>query len=327
MKALTLALFALLLASCAAYAQPSNAFFAASAASNASGPSNLSTPAATPPNQSVVNVGIYVLNVGKFDVSSGAYTIDFYLDMQCDKACDPGGFEFMNGRADHVETLIDTQTEKFYRIQASLSDNIDLKAYPFDSHRLPIIIEDQHNAKGSLVYALNQNDSGVDPAVTLVGWGLTGWNGTVEDHYYAPYDETYSRLTFNIGIQRIFLASVLKTFLPVVFIVIVGLLALLIEEPGNLWTRIGINTSALIASVMFHLNVTSSIPPVGYLTFADKFMMVTYISLVLSLLSSILMMMHGKAGEEALVKKIYLWSLYLIPLLTVLGYALLFVIY
>jgi hypothetical protein len=108
--------------------------------------------------------------------------------------------------------------------------------------------------------------------------------------------------------------------------VIVGLLALLIEERGNIWTRIGINTSALIAAVMFHLNVTSSIPPVGYLTFADKFMMVTYVSLVLGLLSSILMMMHAKSGDETLEKKIFRWSLYGIPLFTVIGYILLFLV-
>jgi len=277
-------------------------------------------------NQSVVKVGVYVLNVGKFDVSSGAYTVDFYLDLRCDKECDPGNFEFMNGRAESVDKLIDTPNEKFYRIQAALSDNIDLKEYPFDAHNLPIIIEDKTNTVEQQAYAFDENNSGIDPAVTLVGWDLAGWNGKSEDHFYAPYNETYSRFTFNIGIKRIFLAAILKTFLPVIFIVIVGLLALLIEEHGNIWTRIGINTSALIAAVMFHLNVTSSIPPVGYLTFADKFMMVTYVSLVLGLLSSILMMMHAKAKDETLEKKIYIWSLYGIPLFTVLGYILLFLV-
>lgn len=275
-------------------------------------------------NATVVNVGVYVLNVGNFDLSTGSYTVDFYLDLRCNQTCDPSNFEFMNGRATSMSELINTSTEKFYRIQASLSDNIDLKQYPFDSHELPIEMEDAEQTSDQQVYAYDVNNSGVDPAVVLVGWDLTGYNGTVVNHYYVPYDQTYSRFIFNIDIQRIFLAAILKTFLPVVFIVIVGLLALLIEDRGSIWTRIGINTSALIAAVMFHLNVTSSIPPVGYLTFADKFMMVTYVSLVLGLLSSILMIMYAKAGDEKLEKKIYTWSLYLIPLVTLLGYAVLF---
>lgn len=277
-------------------------------------------------NASLVGVGVYALNVGKFDVSSGSYTVDFYLSLRCDSECDPDNFEFMNGRATSIEKLIDEPNQKFYRIQASLSENIDLKSYPFDSHGLPIVIEDKKNPKEKLVYVLDNESCGIDPAVTLVGWDLAGWSGKVEDHDYLPYNETYSRFTFSIGIKRIFLAAILKTFLPVIFIVIVGLLALLIEERDKLWTRIGINTSALIAAVMFHLNVTSSIPPVGYLTFADKFMILTYVSLVLCLLSSILMMMHAKAGDEKLEKKIYKWTLYGIPVFTFAGYALLFLV-
>jgi len=276
--------------------------------------------------QGVVKVGIYVLNVGKFDVATGSYTVDFYMNMHCDGECNPDSFEFMNGRATSIDKIIDEPGQKFYRIQAALSENIDLKGYPFDEHNLPIVIEDKRNAKDRLAYVLDRENSGIDPAVTLVGWDLAGWDGKAEDHDYIPYNETYSRFTFNIRIRRIFLASILKTFLPVVFIVIVGLLALLIEERDKLWTRIGINTSALIAAVMFHLNVTASIPPVGYLTFADKFMIITYVTLVLSLLSSILMMMHAKAGDENLEKKIYRLSLYGIPLLALFGYALLFIV-
>ncbi|MEM0475758.1 MAG: hypothetical protein QW343_03115 [Candidatus Norongarragalinales archaeon] len=274
--------------------------------------------------QSIVKVGIYVLNIGKFDVSSGSYTVDFYLSMHCDSECDPSNFEFMNGRATSMDKILDAPNEKFYRIQAALSENIDLKEYPFDRHSLPIVIEDKRNTKEKLVYVPDEKNSGIDSSVTLVGWELDGWNSRAEDHIYQPYNESYSRFVFNIGIKRIFLAAILKTFLPVIFIVIVGLLALLIEERDKLWTRIGINTSALIAAVMFHLNVTSSIPPVGYLTFADKFMIVTYVVLVLSLLSSILMMMHAKRGDAQLEKKIYRISLVGLPLLAAVAYAFLF---
>ena len=270
-----------------------------------------------------VRTSVYVLNLGKFEVSSGSYTIDFYLSMECDEACDPQ-FEFMNGRATSVDRLIDEPNSKFYRIQANLAENIDLKNYPFDEHALSIVIEDKRQQSSELVFVPDDAQSGVDPKVILVGWELDGWNATSETHNYAPYNEDYSRYTFAVNIRRIFLASVMKTFLPVLFIVIVGLLALLIEERDKLWTRIGINTSALLAAVMFHLNVTSSIPPVGYLTFADKFMLITYVVLVLSLLSTILMMMHAKHNDAALEKKIYGISLYGVPLLTLAGYALLF---
>ncbi|HKM77907.1 MAG TPA: hypothetical protein VJZ03_02425, partial [Candidatus Bathyarchaeia archaeon] len=38
-----------------------------------------------PPNANSVKVGIYVLNIGEFDLKSGTYTVDFYLSMECVK--------------------------------------------------------------------------------------------------------------------------------------------------------------------------------------------------------------------------------------------------
>ncbi len=141
-----------------------------------------------------VRVGVYVLNVGKFDVSTGSYTVDFYLSFRCDRPCDPGAFEFANGRATSVDQLIDEPAEKFYRIQAALSQNIDLRNYPFDRHNLTIELEDKQQTVEQLRYAADADYSAVDPAVIIVGWELSGWNASVDEHRYEPYDETYSRL-------------------------------------------------------------------------------------------------------------------------------------
>src|SRR5438874_10892938 len=70
-----------------------------------------------------VKIGIYVLNVGKFDLQTGTYTVDFYLDMtSVPPEADMGDprFEFINGRAASIDKLIDKPTERFYRIQANL---------------------------------------------------------------------------------------------------------------------------------------------------------------------------------------------------------------
>ena len=52
-----------------------------------------------------INVELYVLNLGKFDVATGAFTADFYLDMYCKDGCDTGDFEFMNGRATSIDKI------------------------------------------------------------------------------------------------------------------------------------------------------------------------------------------------------------------------------
>jgi hypothetical protein len=270
-----------------------------------------------------VSVGIYVLNVGKFDVSTGSYTVDFYLSFKCNKPCSPEKFEFMNGRATSIDKLIDKADEKFYRIQASLSQNIDLRKYPFDKHSLTIEIEDKEKTVNELVYKFDEKNSGIDPSVIIVGWQLDGWNAEVKEHYYSTYDETYSRFIFNINISRVALTSMLKSFLPVFFMVFVSLLTLLLTA-DKVTMRLSLNISTLLAAVMFHLNLTSSIPPVGYLTFADKFMIFTYVILVSILFSGILLMRHTEKKDQMKANKIYKYSLILFPIATVLLYGLTF---
>jgi len=76
--------------------------------------------------QEEVQVGLYLLNLGKFDISTGSFTADFYLSMECENECSPENFEFMNGRASTIEKIIDDPNLKFYRIQANLNSQIDL---------------------------------------------------------------------------------------------------------------------------------------------------------------------------------------------------------
>jgi len=126
-----------------------------------------------------VYVGVYVLNLGKFELATGAYTVDFYLSLRSQEPVEMGDFEFMNGRAATVDKLIDTPTEKFYRIQANLSQNLDLRRYPFDEHLLTIEIEDKRRTVDELVYVVDEQNCGVDPGVIVVGWRLAGWEAKV----------------------------------------------------------------------------------------------------------------------------------------------------
>jgi len=271
------------------------------------------------PNE--VSVGVYVLNIGKFDLSSGSYTLDFYLSMKCDGNCNTGDFEFLNGRATSIDKIIDKPNEKFYRIQANLLKNLDLKNYPFDEHSLTIEMEDKEATKDDLIYKFDKEHSGVDPLVILVGWELKGWDGKVGDHFYQPYDEIFSRFIFSMNIKRVVLASVIKSFLPVFFMVFVGLLSLLLKA-DKVSMRLSLNISTLLAAVFFHLNLSSQIPPVGYLTFADKFMITTYIILISILFSGILLMRRTDKKDEKLAERMYRISLYAIPIMTIFLYLL-----
>ncbi len=265
-----------------------------------------------------VDVGLYIVNLGKFDVSSGSFTADFYLSLSCsEKDCSTGNFEFMNGRATSVDKIIDKKDEKFYRVQAQLSSPVDLKNFPFDSQKMQIVIEDKENPIEKVRYVPDDSLSGLDEKIFFTGWNMKGWSTETSEHEYPVYDETYSTYTFNIDITRIRFNAFFKTFLPVFFIMLITLFTFVID-PDKIMNRLTIAGSSLVASVMFHISISNQIPPVGYLTMADKFMMLTYLILLITFAINITMLELSELKKTHIVERFHKKTeynmLWLVPL-------------
>lgn len=273
-----------------------------------------------------VHVGLYILNLGKFDVATGSFTADFYLSMKCTSECGTSDFEFSNGRATSVDTIIDNPSEKFYRIQGNFNSPVDLQKFPFDHQQLQIILEDRTRVREQLQYTPLLEESGIDQLITFAGWNIDGWYATVRDHVYPVYDETYSQYVFTLDISRIALTSFLKTFLPVIFIVFVVLFTFIID-PDKIAQRITMVSSSLVAAVMFHVSINNQIPPVGYLTFADQFMILTYFIILASFIIDILLLELQELKKLHLVEKVHRSTEYSMFIITPLLYILLFLVF
>lgn len=78
--------------------------------------------------------------------------------------------------------------------------------------------------------------------------------------------------------------------------------------------RLGINTSAIVGAILFHLTLTSQVPPVGYLTFADKFMLANYVGLIGALIATVALMVIGIERRPALAARIHAVSRATVPL-------------
>ncbi len=270
-----------------------------------------------------VTIGVYVLNLGKFDIATGSFTIDFYLSMKCQTECSIADLEFNNGRSTTIDTLIDEPNEKFYRIQANLNSPVALYKFPFDNQQLSIILEDKTRTIEEVIYVPSHDETGIEPSIVFAGWNIDGWLVQANEHYYSVYDETYSQYIYTISISRIALNSFLKTFLPVFFILIVVLCTFLID-PDKVAQRITMVSSSLVAAVMFHVSINNQIPPVGYLTFADKFMILTYFILLLSFIIAIALLELQEQKKSLLVEKLHKITEYLMFLIVPLLYILLF---
>ena len=98
-------------------------------------------------------------------------------------------------------------------------------------------------------------------------------------------------------------------------------------DPDKVTTRLAMAGSALVASVMFHVSIANQIPPVGYLTFADKFMILTYFVLLAIFVINVVMLEMIEQKKMDLVEKVHRRTEYSMFVVVPLLYVLLFLFF
>ena len=250
-------------------------------------------------SRSNVEAGIWLVNLQKFELSTGSYDVDFYLWFKW-----PGNqatnYEFMNGRATSIDVVKSRDGYLEVRVRGTFLKSLNFKEYPFDRHMLTIEIEDKSLSSDDLEFVPNSEESGIDPKVNIAGWNIEEWTIESVKHNY-PGNETFSRLIFSFTVGRSALSSILKSLVPISIITCIAMLAFLIS-PSNYGQRIGLGVTTLMAAVANHLALTSQIPPIGYLTLADKVMITAYGLFLYSLMVSVMVMrlVDQKRVESAL---------------------------
>jgi hypothetical protein len=126
----------------------------------------------------------------------------------------------------------------------------------------------------------------------------------VRDHDYDVLEEGYSRYTFTVGVSKPLWNAFLKTLMPIIFIFLIVTFSYVIPVEKT-DTRLSAATAALVASVMFHVNITNQNPPLGYLTFADKIVLVVYGFLFLTIAYNVVVYEYVQRKQEDRARKVH----------------------
>lgn len=271
-----------------------------------------------------IRIGTYIINLEQLTVNNGNYTAEFFLTFECDGPCNLNDFRVVNGTYSILDTDVVTNTgtvRETYHIRANLNENLSYSDFPFDQHTLNIRIESADETTRSLEFVADDRLAGLAPDLQLASWVvLPEYAAGAAPQTYKIYDEPFSRYTFSIMIERPALFGWLKALLPATVIMISGLLAYLFsyDSAGN---SIAVVTAALAGSVLFNINLTSSLPATGHLTTADLFMIVNYIALVITLTAmiSVFVLKDRKRDDEA--KRLFSLARRYVPLGWVLAQA------
>jgi hypothetical protein len=280
------------------------------------------TPVQAQTKPEVIKVGIYLIRAGSLDITTGAIDVDFYIEFACPGDCgDKTDFEILNGTFKSKPTLLadeDSATNPTFRVAATVFQRVDLRQYPFDSHEIKIVIESSNYDQTSVVYEVNEATTAIDPNVFILGWEFRDnppqARGEIEDQYYEAWNLHYTRYIFTTELTKPALAGWLKGLLPAIIIVVGSLFALFITSK-NVGNRVAIITSALVASVLYHMNFTSRVPPIGYLTYGDYFMIINYVILLISLSLTIWIIRTDAPDQQTRIARVNKLELTYVPAL------------
>lgn len=268
----------------------------------------------------IVHLGTYVVDFSNYNPREGTFDTNFYVSLISDRPVDMSDFEMMNGHATAIGDLTDTPTKKTFRVFSSMDSEPDFHRFPFDEQTLPVIVEPRVMDTDSMVIVIDPNATGLDELAALPGWKIGATHAYVINHTYSGEKVPYSRAVFTFDISRDSFSTFLKFFLPVMLIVIVSLASLVMKETS----RLGLNASMLLAAVLIHWRISDAIPLVEYPTFLDYFMMITYATLVMVLLTGIFLIWFKEKQRPDRIDQVNRWSIRIIPALSIALYALLF---
>jgi hypothetical protein len=265
-----------------------------------------------------LTAGVYLINIGKIDLQTGSYDLDFYFwlsttDTSINFTKNKPTFDFMNSMNAKVDV---SRVEANYyetRVKGTFLKNMDFRNYPFDKQQISVEVEG-FDTVDKLVFVPDTQASGYDSLINVPGWHLGETHQNVIVHQYP--DSAYSRYIFSFDIERAALSSFLKTIFPVLIITTIAMLAFWMS-PTNFAPRIGLAASTLLAAVAAHLNAANQLPPIGYLTLMDKVMIVAYALFLNNLVSMVLQMRLVDHKREADAAKINSRMRKLMPVIVV----------
>lgn len=258
---------------------------------------------AKPAGPNAVTLGVYINDIQDLDFRTNSYIVDLYMWFRwTNKDADPiKSVEFMNvydpeGQQktvllDQPKAMPDGSLYNIVRFHGRFSKKFRLEKYPFDHQQLDFVIEDSVAPASEQVFIADTRGISMNPNVSLPGFRF-GTPALLIEAYTYPTDfgdlsaasaESYSRAVVSVPISRPMFTLAIKTFGPILLIVICATLVFFIN-PHFVEGRIGLAITALLTLVAIQFTAAASLPDADYFTMLDKLYMLSYAFIIASLL-------------------------------------------
>lgn len=264
-------------------------------------------PAAAP---RTVTIGIAVNQLAKLDVGQGTFTADFWVTATCDREPCPIELDVANGNVmGKPELVTDEKDVKVYRIRAEVLGYVDLSEYPFDQHVLSIMVEPRKDPQ-AYVFKVDPADQPKLNEIELPGWTVTSAKIVLETDEFEG--RKIPQAHYVVSVERPRVSATFKSIVPLAAMILAAAFTLLLK-PTSAISRLAAATGGLMTVVMFQVGQIASLPPIGYLTRLDKFMVATYVAFLVNIAFAVLILRASERGEQERAERIHTAAMGAVP--------------
>lgn len=275
----------------------------------------------------VLEIGIYVLDIGHLDMKENQFFADFYIWAKWEENPDyPWNIkhlEFMNGTiewASEVSTYTVWNGKKCesQRLKGVFRGKFDLRTYPFDSQTLSIALEDNEYSSGKCKFVIDPANPDVskwvESTIEVPDWRFSGARVKEDVHCYEtnfgdddPSDNEpfakFGRFVFQVKMKRLFVPHCIKFIIPLLVIAGMAYTVFFISAK-EFEAQCGISVTALLTAVALHMSQADALPSVGYLVTSDKIFILFYLAIFSTIVQTVAANNSAKRGQIEMAMKL-----------------------
>lgn len=187
------------------------------------------------------------------------------------------------------------------RFFLTLASPLDLRRFPFDRQTLVVRVVSLY-PKDEVRFVPEPLEQGPRPEFTIAGWSVEVDELTA-DSVDAPGGQQLSRLLLSLPARRDTRYYYWKLFVPLGLIVFMAWSVFSLDHT-QLGPRIGVSTASIFTLIAFQLSLGRLLPPIAYLTRADRFVLGASVLVFLALAETITISRLNAAGHQEVSRKV-----------------------
>ena len=201
----------------------------------------------------------------------------------------------------------DGQVTVAQRVWGQFSQPLQLREFPFDVQTLHVEIVGSGHDEGTVTFLPDpDHPSVVSDALSITDWEIGGWSARPSEFLIAGITRSVPSFRLELTLARIHGYHLVQVILPLLMIIFMSWIVFWIN-PKNTNPRISVSVTAMLTLIAYRFAVGRSLPPIGYLTRLDWFILGASLLVFAALVEVIVTVFLCESGREKTALRINRW--------------------